>query len=178
MRAPSARLLPCLAALLLFPACQTSEAERNREEVRRIAAAYERYTLALKEAQREFAAENPMPRTMDFGEHGTLLLRQCELTGRPGAEVLRLKYTFYNETGVRIERARVTLTLVDEEAGLEHSQTHELELPIRLDLTHGSTYTNYFDMPLDDVHTTDGWSWRVELESEKAPLPGMRGVSE
>jgi len=150
--------------------CQNTAAEKNRQEVRRIAAAYETYMVELKLAQKEFEAHNPMPRRIDFGTQGSLLLRQCEIAGRPGSEVLRLKYTFFNETGISIDRARVRLVLVDPEAGVEYSQVQTLEMPFGLPIAHNSSYTSYFDMPLEDVHRSANWDWRVELESDRAPL--------
>lgn len=167
MKALPAALGLFLASFALqLTGCQNTAAEENREEVRRIVAAHEKYMLEFKLAQEKFRAENPMPQRLDFAEHGTLVLRECVIVGRPGSELMRLDYTFLNETGHRLKRAQATLILVNEDAQMEHSQVHEIALPFGLSFSNDSTYSSYFDMPLEDVHRAFRWSWRVELESE------------
>lgn len=175
MKRTTARLTWLLAAAPLFLAGCRLDVQTNKDEVRRIAEAYEKYMLQLELAQEKFERENPMPQELEFGVHGDLFLRQCELSGRPGFEKLRIKYTFFNDTGVTIDRARVDLVLTDEVSGLERRESQLLELPFLLSLSHGSSYTSFFDMPLEGLHRSAAWSWRLELESERAPLPGMTG---
>jgi hypothetical protein len=175
MKRPTTRLSWLLATVPFFCGGCQSDVLTNKEEVRRIAEAYDTYMHQLDLAQQEFASENPMPQRLDFGVHGTLLLREGEVTGRPGFEVLRLRYTFLNETGISIDRAQVSLILTDPRTGFERSETQLLELPFRLAMAHGSSYTSFFDMPLEGLHQREGWSWRLDLQSERKGPPGLGG---
>jgi len=157
----------------IFVGCQNA-AELRRQEVRQIAAAHEAYLAELAAIRAEFQTENPMPARLDFGAHGTLLLHECGISGLPGSEKLRVKFTFLNVTGLTIPKAQVTLTLIDEASELEWSEVMKLSLPFGLKMGHNSSYSSLFEMPLNGLHRGRRWDWRIELESERDPLPSSK----
>lgn len=172
------RLIAIAALLLaggpLLVSCQNTATERQ-DEVRRIAEAHDRYLKELEVARANFQAENPMPLRLEFGTNGTLLLNECGISGLPGSEKLRLKFSFLNLTGITIESAQVVLTLVDRTNELEWSEIMDISLPFGLNMGHNSSYSSFFEMPLNGLHRRGNWDWRVELRSKRKRLPGQPG---
>lgn len=158
----------------LLVGCQDTAQQLRHEEVQRIAAAHERYLKELEVARADFQRENPMPLKLDYGTSGTLLLHECSIAGLPGSEKLRLKFTFLNVTGLTIPSTKVVLTLIDKENDLEWSEIMELELPFGLAMGHNSSYSSFFEMPMNGLHRRSDWDWRVELDSERAVFPGSQ----
>jgi len=159
----------------LVCACQNTARERQ-EEVRRIAEAHDRYVRELEVIRADFQAQNPMPLRIEFGTGGTLILHECGIAGLPGSEKLRVRFSFLNLTGLPIERSEVVLTLIDNQNELEWSEIMDLELPFGLSLGHNSSYTSFFEMPLEGLHRRGDWDWRIELRSQRAPFPGTQAA--
>ena len=162
------------AGCSLLAGCKT-QAELNREEVQRISAAHDRYMQQMEMIRADFQRENPMPLKLDFGTEGTLVLRECQIAGLPGHEKLRLKFTFLNATGITLNQTTVTLTLIDRVNELEWSEIMDVSLPYNLKLGHNSSYSSFFEMPLEGLHLRGDWDWRIELESDREAFPGSQG---
>lgn len=168
----SATLLPLLLALASLVGCASDGGEDL--DVARLTAAHERYLADLAAAQEAFREANPMPLSRDFGPEGELYVHAVELIGSPGEEQLFVRFTYLNRTGLTIERARVVLTITDEDSGAVRREFQDLRMPYGMSLPHDSTYTGFFDMPLEGLHRRARWSWALDLEAERQSPPGER----
>lgn len=166
LRPRSHRLLPgALALLLLIVSCKSAEQER-REEVQRIAAQHAAYMNEYQVAQAKFARDNPVPTRLEFGPDGSILVRECELQGRPGSESLRVKFTFVNSTSRTFDSAQVFITLRDPDSGTEWSEVIDVSVPFGLRFGPNSTHTSYFETPLRGIYTRPGWEWELSVQTE------------
>ncbi len=167
-------LIPLLLAASspAFVGCQAQDEELI--DVAAVSAAHERYLLELEFAQEEFLKANPMPQKKNFGPEGTLYLHAVEIIGTPGKEQLFVRFSYLNETGLTIERARVILTLTDEDSGEQRSEFQDLRMPFGMSVHHNSTYTGFFDVPLEGIHRRANWSWVIDVEAEREAPPGSQ----
>lgn len=171
-------LIPLLLVLSgpLFVGCQAQD--ENTIDVPKVSAAHARYLLELEVAQEEFLKANPMPQKKSFGPEGTLYLHAVEIIGTPGKEQLFVRFSFLNETGLTIERARVILTVKDEDSGEQRSEFQDLRMPFGMSIHHNSTYTGFFDVPLEGIHRRANWSWSVDVDAEREAPPGSQVPAE
>ena len=172
-------LIPLLLAASgpLFVGCQAQE-DDEAIDVAAVSAAHERYLLELEMAQEQFLEANPMPQQKDFGPEGKLYLHAVEIIGTPGKEQLFVRYSFLNETGLTIQRARVILTVTDEASGRTRSEFQDLRMPYGMSIHHNSTYTGFFDVPLDGIHRSLDWTWEIDVDAEREPPPGSEVPAE
>jgi hypothetical protein len=167
------RSLACLLALA--PLVTGCASERGSDlDIDRLSEAHQRYLADLAEVQEAFREANPMPVSRDFGPEGELYVHTAELIGTPGKEQLFVRFSYLNRTGLTIERARVVLTLTDDESGDARREFQDLRMPYGLAIPHGSSYTGFFDMPLEGLHRRSRWSWDLDLEAERQAPPGER----
>ena len=162
-----------LFALALVPLVSCASGADDLD-IDRLSEAHQRYLADLAEAQEAFLEANPMPVSQDFGPEGELYVHAAELIGSPGEEQLFVRFTYLNRTGLTIERARVVLSLTDEDSGESHSEFQDLRMPYGMSIPHDSTYTGFFDMPLEGMHRRSRWSWSLDLEAERQSPPGER----
>lgn len=159
------RVLLPLASLLLA-GCQSAEEERHAE-VERIAAQHAAYLEEFRLAQIEFERANPAPQRLDFGDQGSILIRECGLQGRPGTESLRVKFTYVNSTSRTLDSAHVFITLRDPESGSEWSEVIDVDVPFGLRFGPNSTHTSYFETPLRGIYRKPGWQWELSVQAEE-----------
>lgn len=158
------RTMSCLSVLVLLPtACSTDGA--RHAELQETAARHASDLERFEREQAEFQMRNPMPRQLDLGEDGTILIHDCELQGTPGRESLLVRYTWVNTTGHAVDEARIALTLRDPKGGSERSSTANLNLPLRFRFSPDSSYTAFLEVPTDGLHLQPGWQWEMTADT-------------
>jgi len=162
-----ARVFPPLVFWLLASSCLSACATDNsdREILERMAAEHALCVAQYEHARSELEARTPLPQEWDFGPEGTILVREVDLVGRPGDEILKVSYTYVNTTGRPVKTARVTLTFLEPETETEWSQEMDLTLPYRFKFTRDSSYSTWFEIPTNGAHTHEGWEWSLSVES-------------
>jgi hypothetical protein len=145
--------------VLLSTACSADKAQRA--ELDATAARHASDLARLEREQAEFRMRNPMPRQMDLGPNGTILIHDCELQGSPGRESLLVRYTWVNTTGHAVDEARVELTLRDPSGGNERSSAANLNLPLGFRFSPDSSYTAFLEIPTGDIYLQPGWQWEL-----------------
>lgn len=155
---------PAWLAAVVLVGCQNAEQQRH-DEIDRIAAQHAAYLEEFRLAQIEFARGNPSPRRIDFGPDGSILVRECELQGRPGSESLRVKFTYVNSTARTLDSAQVFITLRDPESGAEWSEVTDVRVPFGLHFGPNSTHTSYFEIPLHGIYRRPGWEWELSVQT-------------
>lgn len=163
-----------MRALLLAPLLLSSlacRAERTHFDLEEATARYEARLERFHRIQAEFEEENPVPQRFDFGDAGSVFVDEVELVGRPGRAFLRVHFTWVNTTGRAYPVVDLRLTLRDPETGTEWSESLEMRLPYRLELTPDSSYTSWFETPTHGVHLKPAWSWEFFVRPhERDPL--------
>ena len=152
-----------LLALGSLSACATDNSER--EILDRMAAEHALCLAQYEQARLELQAATSLPQEWNFGPQGTILVREVDLVGRPGDEILKVSYTYVNTTGRPVKTARVTLTFRDPETETEWSQEMDLSLPYRFKFTRDSSYSTWFEIPTNGAHTHEGWEWSLSVEA-------------
>ena len=158
------RLLPLA---LLCAACNSQpEQHFDLAEVR---AQYERDQDAFHRAQADVEQRYPVPMRLEFDDAGAIFVDQVALVGHPGKARLRVHFTWLNTGEVAYPVVDVRLTLRDAETETEWSDTLEMRLPYKHELTPDSSYTSWFETPTHGVHLREGWTWRLEVRPYEAP---------
>ncbi|MCP3918133.1 MAG: hypothetical protein GY711_21500 [bacterium] len=163
-------LVPILYAAASCAATDTFE----KDLLARMKVQHEAELSAFADARGEFEGKYPMPQALDFGNEGTVILNRCELVGRLGKEMLKVRYTFVNTSGLPMREAIVSLTARDPATGAEQAEEMTLRFPHALKLTPNSTYSTWFELPTHGIHLTQDWVWEVGLEAVR-PETGPAG---
>lgn len=150
--------------LTLLTGC-AAQRDAEKEELARIDARHQHALLAFKDAQDTLRNHTYLPQRREYGDEGTLLVRQAYLGGRLGSELLRVRFTYVNSTDRDVHTARVKLTLRDPHTRTQWYETVDLVPPYSFSLTPGSTYSSWFAMPTMGVHRSPSWSWDIELDT-------------
>ena len=137
------------AAALLVAACAATDGERD--ELAAIDARHAEHLERFERLQASFARANPVPREIDLGPRGTILVHEALLQGYPGREELRLVYTWVNTTARPVERVDVAVALRDPERGLAASERQSLALPFGVRFSADSSYTTFVHVPAADL---------------------------
>jgi hypothetical protein len=156
----TSRLCLALSGALLVSAC-SEDREIRRRELTEISSHHAQDLTALQQAQSAFTQSNPVPRQLDFGKDGTILLHECALDGPLEREQLWMRYTWVNTTSHDIDKAVVTIRVLDPDgAEVEHVDM-PLSLPLKFRFSPDSSYTTSVGVPTDGVHLRAGWSWDI-----------------
>jgi hypothetical protein len=143
----------------------SGDRELQHSELAEIAQHHDTDLYEFREAQAEFARDNPMPKRLEFPGEGTLLLHECTLEGYPGHEELWLRYTYVNTTGRVLDAARITLTISDPETHAEWSEDTKLILPLGFRLGPDSSYTTYVHVPTSGMNLHPHWQWKIRAQA-------------
>jgi hypothetical protein len=145
----------------LLVGCSEDQALRHHE-LAEISERHAQELSSFQQAQAAFASDNPMPRQLDFGSQGTILLHEAALDGPPARAELWLRYTWVNTTDHLINEVLVTITIHDPTAGGEdHGMDMPLRLPLKFRFSPDSSYTTSIQVPTEGLHLHPGWSWDI-----------------
>jgi hypothetical protein len=175
MTRPSPALFAALAMLgaPLLSSCSQDQALR-RSELAKISSDHEQELAAFHQAQADFTHSNPVPRQLDFGADGTILLHACALDAPPERAQLWLRYTWVNTTDHPIDRVVVTIALKDPTGAEAKAVEMPLELPFRFRFGPDSSYTTSIDLSTDGVHLQHGWSFDIRPAAVRTGLGASR----
>ncbi len=169
MKLPSSLWL-ALSAVFLVSACSEDQAVRRRE-LTEISATHTHDLSAFQQAQSAFAQSNPVPRQLDFGQDGTILIHDCALDGPLEHEQLWMRYTWVNTTNHAIDKVLVTIRLVDPDGALVKQVDMPLELPLKFRFSPDSSYTTSVGLATDGAHSRAGWSWDIRPHATPSARP-------
>jgi hypothetical protein len=157
---PDVRLRkPALLVLLLLAAACAAGCDARRGEVDAASARHAAELAQLQRAQADLAARTPVPARLACGAAGTLVVHECALEGRPGREVLRVRFTWVNTTGHAVDAVRVRLVVRDPSSGDERAAASALCLPLRVPFGPDSSDTATLEVPTGGLHLRPGWTW-------------------
>ena len=120
----------------------------------------------LKLAQQRFTAANETPKTIDFDGNGKVTVRQLSLDGYPGNTYVRCRFHFLNNTGRPINRALISLDVLDAKGELVASQVSVCIFPTPRAIHDGTFFADELRTQTRDAHTQEGWSWRITCKTE------------
>ncbi len=152
-----------LVLCLVLGACASSpHSEREETAYAALSASME----SLKVAQQRFVAGNETPRSIDFDGNGKVTIRQLSLDGYPGNTYVRCRFHYTNNTGRPVNRALISLDVLDGKGELVASQVSVCIFPTPRAIHDGTFYADELRTQTRDVHTQEGWSWRVTCKTE------------
>jgi hypothetical protein len=154
-------LVAFLALATLSGGC-ASERDIRRREVAEISQLHAQELARFQEAQAAFARANPMPAQRDYPGHGTILLHEASLGGRPDRAELWLRYTYVNTTDHPIDEVLVAIAIHDpSDPARDHAEEMRLQLPLKFRFSPDSSYTTSLGIPTHGAHASKGWSWDI-----------------
>jgi hypothetical protein len=167
--------LPALGLLgvSVLASCSEDQALRRRE-VDEISAHHEQDLGEFHEAQAEFTRANPVPRQIDFGQDGTILIHACALDAPPEHAQLWLRYTYVNTTDHPIDEVMVTIRLNDPAGAAVKSVDMPLSLPLKFRFSPDSSYTTSIGIPTDGLHLQHDWSFDIRPRAVRSGLGASR----
>jgi hypothetical protein len=129
-----------------------------------VAARHEADLARLRASKRELAATD-LPSRLEFGELGSVRLNEVRLGGYPGRVFLRVHYTYENTSKETVEAVHLALVVRDLEAEVEWGEEAELRFPFLLPMHPESTYTSYFEVPLENLYRGSSWEFELRLRA-------------
>ena len=155
------RILLALLAIPLITAC--AGPEKVKFDLEEATARWERDVANFERAQAWVERTWPVPQRLDFDEGGSVFIDRIALVGRAGKANLRLHFTWVNTAGKSYPVVDVKLTLRDLESDHEWSDSLEMRLPFKHQLTPNSSYTSWFDTPTHGLYLKENWEWELSV---------------
>ncbi len=117
--------------------------------------------------QGQFLAQNPIPQVFDFADAGRVTIRDISLDGYPGSAYVRARFLYQNTTGRPVNRAWVSLDVLDAEDRLVASQVSVVIVwAAPMPIASNSFYADELRTRTRDAHLQPGWKWRVSCVAE------------
>lgn len=155
------RRIPRLLLLLplLQAACYSGPVTSKVGELDMLLA-HDSYAAGIRAQQAKIAWENTGPKKLEFGDYGSVILREWQLYGLPGEEYMQVAFTYDNTTKKTFDRARVWVTVRDPQGEAVSRAWLDLLMPW-FDFAPGNTYTTTIRVPTRGVHLREGWHWTI-----------------